>query len=280
MTAEITELDRSATRHETPCGDGHVVWRSWGEGMPLVLLHGGSGSWRHWLRNIAALARHYRVLAADIPGLGESAMPPGEASPQTAALPLRDGLAQLLGPGRRYHLTGFSFGANVSGQLAALEGGHVLSLTLVGAASLGLARPPLELIKVRDKQGSARMEANRENLKRLMFHDPAKIDETALAIQDWHTNHARLRSRGFASGTSLKDALERVTAPLNGIWGEFDAVAYPNVAARLDVIRARDPSMLEAVIPGAGHWVAYEAAEPFNAALLSILARREGRTAR
>lgn len=280
MTAEIQALERAATRHETPCGDGHVVWRSWGEGAPLVLLHGGSGSWRHWLRNIAPLAQRYRVLAADIPGLGESAMPPGEATPASAALPLREGLARLLGPERRYHLTGFSFGANVGGQLAALEGRHIRTLTLVGAASLGLARPPLELLKVRDKQGPARIEAHRENLRRLMFHDPALIDATALAIQEWHTNHARLRSRGFASGTSLRDALDRVTAPLNGIWGEFDAVAWPHVAARLDVIRARDPSMLEAVIPAAGHWVAYEAAPAFNAALLSILARREETSAR
>jgi pimeloyl-ACP methyl ester carboxylesterase len=280
MNADIDQLDRAATRHETPCGDGHVVWRSWGEGPVLVLLHGGSGSWRHWLRNVGPLSHHYRVLAADIPGLGESAMPPGEHSPQGAAVPLRDGLAQLLGAERHYHLAGFSFGANVSGQLAALEGRHIRTLTLVGAASLGLARPPLELLKVREKHGTARVEAHRENLARLMFHDRALIDDTAIAIQEFHTNHARLRSRGFAAGTSLKDALDQVSAPLNGIWGAFDAVAFPNVAARLDVIRARDPSMLEAVIPDAGHWVAYEAAEPFNAALLAILAQREGRTAR
>ena len=24
----------------------------WGEGRPLVLLHGGTGSWMHWVRNV------------------------------------------------------------------------------------------------------------------------------------------------------------------------------------------------------------------------------------
>src|SRR3546814_6277896 len=48
------------------CGDGQMVWRLWGEGPPLVLLHGGSGSWTHWFRNIPALARRYRVIAADL----------------------------------------------------------------------------------------------------------------------------------------------------------------------------------------------------------------------
>jgi pimeloyl-ACP methyl ester carboxylesterase len=268
MTDEIEELDRRATLRRTPCGEGETVWRLWGEGMPLVLLHGGSGSWRHWLRNIPALARRYAVLAPDIPGLGESAMPPGEGTPEDAAIPLAEGLVALLGPARRYH------------HLAAIEGARVASLTLVGAASLGLPRPPLELLKVREKEGEARMAAHRENLARLMIRDPARIDATALAIQEWNTRHARLRSRRFASGASLRDALSRVRAPLNGIWGEFDAVAWPEVEARLAVLRATDPSLLEAVIPGAGHWVAYEAPEAFNAALLAMLARREGRTAR
>lgn len=274
MTAEIEAVARAATRHATPCGDGDVAWREWGAGDVVVLLHGGSGSWRHWLRNIPALARGYRVLVPDLPGLGESAMPPGEPTPGAAAAPLAGGLARLLGADRRYHLVGFSFGANVGGQLALLEGAHVASLTLVGAASLGLPRPPLDLLKVRDKQGAARMAAHRENLARLMIRDPARIDATALAIQEWNTAHARLRSRGFASSALLKEALERGRAPLGGIWGEYDAVAWPEVAARLAVLRAIDPGLSAAVIPGAGHWVAYEAPDAFNAALRAVLDRR------
>jgi len=273
MTDEIDRLDNSAAQHRTRCGEGEIVWRSWGQGEPLVLLHGGSGSWRHWLRNIDGLSAHYRLLVPDMPGLGESAMPP-EETPQGAARPLAEGLAELLGPERRYHLTGFSFGANVGGQLAALEGAHIRSMTVVGAASLGLPRPPLDLLKVRDKQGEERREAHRENLARLMIHDATRIDDTALDIQEFNTQHARLHSRGFASSAMLRDALMLAKAPLAGIWGEFDTVAWPDVRARLDVLRAIDPGLLEAVIPGAGHWVAYEAAGEFNAALLAILAQR------
>lgn len=273
MTEEIDRLDNTATRHRTTCGEGEIFWRGWGQGEPLVLLHGGSGSWRHWLRNIEALSAHYRLLVPDMPGLGESAMPP-EETPQGAARPLAEGLAELLGPERRYHLTGFSFGANVGGQLAALEGAHIRSVTVVGAASLGLPRPPLDLLKVRDKHGEARREAHRENLARLMIRDATRIDDTALDIQEFNTQHARLRSRGFASSAMLRDALMLARAPLAGIWGEFDTVAWPDVRARLEVLRGIDPGLLEAVIPGAGHWVAYEAAEEFNAVLLGILAQR------
>ncbi len=277
MTDAITTLDAAAERIETPCGEGSVTWRAWGAGPVLVLLHGGSGSWMHWLRTIPAFARDFRVLAPDTPGLGESAMPPGpEASPAAAAAPLREGLRRILGERRAYHLCGFSFGANVAGHLAALEGGHVRSLTLVGAASLGLPRPPLELLKVRGLPPAERREANRENLARLMVHDPALIDATALDIQEHNTLHARLRSRGYASGDSLKQALLKVRAPLAGIWGERDAVAWPQVRERLDVIRAIDPASLEAIIPDAGHWVAYEAPDAFNAALRRVLEARAG----
>ncbi len=281
MTAEIDILEARAQLTHTPCGDGQVAWRSWGDKPDiLVLLHGGSGSWRHWLRNIDALSARYRVIAADIPGLGESAMPPDPKDIYDVAKPLAAGIATLLGPERRYHLTGFSFGSNVGGHLAALEGEHIRTVTVVGAASLGLPRPPLDLLKVRDKEGAARRAANAENLARLMIRDRSKIDDTALDIQEYNTQHARFRSRGFASGDSLKEALKLAKAPINGIWGEMDTVAWPNVPARLDVLREIDPTLLSHVILGAGHWVAYEAAEEFNAALLRILAEREASTGR
>ena len=72
----LERLTATATRLVTPCGDGEMVWRCWGEGPALVLLHGGIGSWRHWVRTIGVFAPHYRIFAPDTPGLGESAMPP------------------------------------------------------------------------------------------------------------------------------------------------------------------------------------------------------------
>lgn len=96
-----------ARRAETPCGDGALVWRAWGQGRPLVLLHGGSGSWRHWLRNIASFARDRMVLCPDLPGLGDSDMPPGQADPDSIARILRCGLRQVIGE-QSYDLVGFS----------------------------------------------------------------------------------------------------------------------------------------------------------------------------
>ncbi len=60
---DVQRLLARATRLETPCGSGSMVRHRWqpdpasagAPHRPVVLLHGGSGSWTHWLR-ITALA--------------------------------------------------------------------------------------------------------------------------------------------------------------------------------------------------------------------------------
>jgi pimeloyl-ACP methyl ester carboxylesterase len=109
-----------------------------------------------------------------------------------------------------------------------------------------------------------------------MFADPANIDPLALAIQEANTVAARFRSRGFASTTSLKDAIARARAPVALLYGERDAIAWPEVESRFAALRAVQPEAWTGIIPGAGHWAAYEAAESFNAMLGDMLARRLG----
>ena len=271
--AELRAVASAARRMETPCGDGGLVWRAWGQGRPLVLLHGGSGSWRHWLRNIPALARDRLVICPDLPGLGDSAMPPMPAAPETIAPILAEGLRIALPDARGYDLAGFSFGALCSGHLAALDQERCLSLTVIGAGALGFERSPTTLVKVRHLEGTGRDEANRHNLAELMFADATRIDEAALAMQDLHTRRARFKSRGWANTDSLKQAIARSRAPLAAIYGELDAIARPHVGLRLDLIRSMRAGATAESIAGAGHWVSYEAPDPFNAALLRVLAR-------
>src|SRR4051812_36608046 len=51
-----------------------------GQGPPLVLVHGHSGTWQNWLENIPHFARSHRVVAPDLPGFGYSPMPAEEIS--------------------------------------------------------------------------------------------------------------------------------------------------------------------------------------------------------
>ncbi|MBW4090279.1 MAG: alpha/beta fold hydrolase [Proteobacteria bacterium] len=249
-----------------------MVWHAWGAGPPLVLLHGGSGSWRHWVRNIDAFARDRRVIAPDLPGLGCSDLPPQPGDARAMARILADGLEVVAGS-ERYDLAGFSFGGVMAGCLAAEMGAQVRSLTIVGSSGLGTPRAAVELVKVRHLSGAARIAAHRTNLARLMIADPARIDDLALAIQDWNTEHSRLKTPQISRGTWLADALPAVRCPVAGIWGGQDAPSLPDIGARERALRALRPELRFVVIAGAGHWVAYEQAVAFNTALAVLLAQ-------
>jgi pimeloyl-ACP methyl ester carboxylesterase len=264
----LDELEGAASRIGTPCGEGVMVWRIWNRpaGNPLVLFHGGSGSWRHWVRQIARHAPRRCVIVPDLPGLGDSAMPPEPHDPPHSARIVAAGLREVL-DGERADLVGFSFGANVAGHVAAELGDAIRSLMLVGAGSLGLPRNAVPLEKVRDKTGEARTAAHRFNLHALMIADPARIDALALAIQDRNTVLARFRSRGFANAGMLKAALARTAMPLCVVWGERDQVAVGTIPDRIAAVHEVRPDAAAEVVPGAGHWTMYEAPDVFEAAM-------------
>jgi pimeloyl-ACP methyl ester carboxylesterase len=84
-------------------------------------------------------------------------------------------------------------------------------------------------------------------------------------------SRARFRSRPFAATDEIARTLARVSAPLKTIWGTLDIIARPSLDARLAILRHHHPELEVRLIEGAGHWVMYEAAEQFEAALLGLL---------
>ena len=263
----------------TPCGAGTMVWHVWGKGRPLALLHGGHGSWSHWVRSVPTLAAHYQVVAADLPGCGDSADPPVPYTGDSLAAIVVAGLERIVpASGPPCHVVGFSFGSVLGALAAAAMGRRVASLTLVGTPGLGVQEKSLIALKRWRGLGNEDriMAALRHNLAVLMFADEGKIDELALYLQRINTRRCRLESAPISLSGALRHALPGVSAALNVIWGEFDAIAYPHVAEREASLREIKPEVDFRVIPGAGHWVAYEAAAQFNATLLDLLRKVEG----
>src|SRR5262249_50184311 len=140
--AMVAALEESAQTFNTPCGNGAMVWRVWGSGEPLVLFHGGSGSWTHLIRNIPALFRAYQLWVPDPPGLGQSAMPPEPLIPASVAGVVVAGLERLIPGEAKLRLAGFSFGGHVAGLAAARMRERISDLTLIGVAALGLRAEP------------------------------------------------------------------------------------------------------------------------------------------
>ena len=271
--AQVDALNRTARKERTPCGDGTMVWRVWGSGEPLVLFHGGSGSWTHWIRNIPVLAAQYQLWVPDIPGLGDSAMPPRPWVPASIADVVTDGLWRLFPGPTPLRLAGFSFGGHVAGLASVRLGERVRDLTLIGVAALGMRADPREPFwKERTGMSAAELAAvYRQNLAVLMFADAGKIDTLAIYLQWQNIKRARFRSRPFAPTDELAQALAHIRAPVQTIWGTEDAIARSSLTQRLDILRRHHPELRVRLIEGAGHWVMYEAADRLNAAFLELL---------
>ncbi len=273
--AFVDGIAAEAERLETPCGDGMMVWRVWGAGPPLVLFHGGYGSWTHWIRNVLPLARTFTVAAPDLPGLGESATPPEPHTAEGLARIIVDGLAIVLPRHERLHIAGFSFGGVLGGHVAAQLGDRVRAFTVVGSNGLGLIRQPTDLRRVAAGASAAdALATHRHNLGALMIADPRKIDELAVYIQAQNAPRGRVKSRRFSRADTLVRALPLVKARLDGIWGGRDATAYPHLDERARTLRKVQPDARFEIIEGAGHWVQYEAADRFNPLLADILSQR------
>jgi pimeloyl-ACP methyl ester carboxylesterase len=278
--APQTILDRiqlQASRHETPCGAGKMVWHLWdqsgGTAPVVVLCHGGAGSWRHWIRTIPAFVPTYRVLVPDLPGLGESDFPPDGDDAFAIASIVADGVDLVVGPETSYDVVGFSFGSTMAACVGVLRGRRVRSVTIIGSSGVGALGSAVNLEKVRHLEGQERWDTHRTNLSRLMIADVRKIDDLAIAIQDWNTVRSRLRTPAISRSGVIMHAIDQLWSPLSGMWGEFDAPANPRGPERAAILRGHRPDADVRLIPKTGHWAAYESADTVNAILLEMLAR-------
>ena len=292
----IAEWDAKAERIETPIEKGHIVWRKWGSGPPLVLFHGGSGSWTHWIRTVPEMSKDYTVYVVDLPGMGDSdpftgkdlELHEGEITdflqphdpawrpPPIEMAALSRILAQALEtmiPREPINLVGFSFGGMTAANVTARIPHRIRRLVLSGAAGVAPRDPKMKKLATwRFARTEAELEkVQRENVRILMLHDPASVDDLAVNIQ--MRNGMRTLSRKPPRHFTTMPSLEKARPSLAAIWGRFDSVS----GWQVDKIRERflkiDPACQFHVVEDGGHWVAYERAGEFNRMLKGILSR-------
>jgi pimeloyl-ACP methyl ester carboxylesterase len=106
----------------------------------------------------------------------------------------------------------------------------------------------------------------------LMLQRPESLDDLALSLHTANVQRDRMPRRRLSSTDIVAQTLPKLQARISAIYGEHDAL-----------YRGRLPALEAAMqtgavhwgqwrtVPGAGHWVPYEAAERFDQALLSVL---------
>ena len=271
---DVCAWDAAAERYETPCGAGSIVWRKWGSGPPIIMCHGGSGSWNHWCKTIPVQSQTHTLWLPDLPGLGDSASPSDLSHPAGSAEALNIGIRQLIPRKDRPRIVAFSFGCHISSLALTGLGDYIRDFLIIGTSAIGRTdRPimdfPKESANMTDQQ---RRDVHRGVLEMLMFHRPERIDDLAITLQAQNVAKARFRSRIHSHTDNVKRAVARSKIPLRCIWGENDVVGYPDVPTVISILGEHHPEMEYEIIPDAGHWVMYEKADAFNAALARKLA--------
>jgi pimeloyl-ACP methyl ester carboxylesterase len=227
-------------------------------GAPLVLLHALGTSRHTWNPVIPALARHFDVIAVDLPGFGDSPATT-QASPAGLAEAV-DGLLTELGV-RSPHLAGNSLGGWVALELAAIR--PSASVTLLGPAGLWKRDAPLYCrISLRATRWLARHAAR--PLSRLVRYRLGRV----LVLGQTHGHPIRL-TPGYAreaiaamgtcpgfeaalAGTARRRYLATtpITAPVTLAFGSRDVLLLRRQSRHLDQL---PPGIQPETLPGCGH---------------------------
>jgi pimeloyl-ACP methyl ester carboxylesterase len=222
-----------------------VRYRLDGEGPSVCLLHGWGGAIESWTPVYDELRRAYAVHAFDLPGFGESGLPPrpwGSADYAQLTLKAMDQLKV-----EKAHLIGHSFGGQVSIRLAATHPERVDKLVLVCSAGIRRRRT----LAARLKRSAARFG------KWCAAHGGQLGERLREAI------YRRVQSADYANAGPLRPTLvkvvnedvsfllPRIQSPTLLVWGAHDR-DVPVAAAR--VMERLIPRVQLAVLENAGHF--------------------------
>lgn len=224
-----------------------------GAGPVVVVLHGWGGRIESMMPAISCLAHHFRVLAFDLPGFGESPVPAGVWGTPDYAVFVRDCLASLGVP--RAHFLGHSFGAKASLYLAATHEQLVDRLLVVGSSGLRGA-PSFE---VRVKRGASRVARAAGRLGR-PGRTIRRVIYDRVASSDYRDAGPLRPILVRVVGEDLAPLLPRIKSPTLLVWGTSDD-AVPVAHARRMESLIPDAGLV--LFEGAGHFAYLDDQERF-----------------
>lgn len=242
------------------CYSVHWVDLGAGEGPPVILLHGLSGSSRWWKRNAPALSARHRVVAPDVIGFGRTRCP-GRMPSIAELADVLAGWMEEAGIGRA-HVVGHSMGGQLAVHLAARHPERVERLVLVDSAGIPRPRPLAPRALAQFALGLAPPRRWGDPVFLPVIAGDALVAGPRVILQ--------------AVGRILRDdvrpLLSRVEAPTLIVWGEHDRVIPLEHGEEL---RTEIPGARLLVLRDAAHNPMVDRPEAFNTAVLDFLAGDE-----
>jgi 2-succinyl-6-hydroxy-2,4-cyclohexadiene-1-carboxylate synthase len=252
-------------------------WR--GEGPPLVLLHGYTGSSSTWSPFLGAFGSARAVITVDLLGHGSSDSPPdpGRYRVERCVEDLT-ALVDHLGIDS-FDLLGYSMGGRVALHLALALGNRVRGLILE-SASPGIPEEAERSLRLREDEALADL-IEREGIERFVDHwerlplwrsqsqlSPSEREELRRQRlgNDPRGLAASLRGMGAGATPPLHDRLKELSGALL-IAGVLDE-KYVRLAAEME---RRIPGSRTAVVAGAGHAVHLERPREFTEIVMNYL---------
>ena len=271
--SDLVRLESLSALYKQDHQGNKIIWRVWGEGSPILLLHGGSGSWNHWCRNIKTLVGLERqVWIPDIPCFGDSDAPNGVLDIDQASDILLIAFDDLF-PNQKIDLIGFSMGSMGAGYIAKQIPDYINRLILVAPPALGIS--PEKSIVIEDwataSNTQLRDQKIRNNLASLMLCEEKAITDLSLDIHRENVFKDRMRKRKIYKTDYLMIILKNLALPFHCIMGRQDALYRGNLNLVEMALGAIEKNQSLDIVEDAGHWVQFEKATQFNKILERIL---------
>lgn len=277
MTA-VTEMETWRLPDRVRVSGGEVATGVFGDGPPVVLVH-GTPAWSYlWRRVVPLLAREYTVYVWDLLGFGDSRL--GADVEPSIARQSRT-LAELVEHWRldAPSLVGHDIGGGTVMRAHLVDGVPVRRLALVDAAVLGPWNTPFTEHMQRHAAAYRTMPPHVfadivEPRLRTAVHQELPAGVLEEYLRPWRGEAGQARwvhqaaSVDHADTAPAVDRLDRVTAPTLVLWGEHDGWLEPAVGHRL---AAAIPSARMTTVPGGGHFLPEDAPKAVAAALVDHL---------
>ncbi len=242
-----------------------------GEGVPLVLVGGKTSTINGaWWRHLPVLSRHFRVIAFDNRGAGQSDKPD---RPYTTRLMADDALAVLAASGETSaHWFGLSLGGMIVQELALAHPEAVRSLIL-GATHCGppATLTPLSALDAQRVSASPHKRlANLYSVDFLLTHpDWVAEDATHFGKMPLHALH---RQDQAVHHHDTCDRLREIRRPVLILHGRQDRMVPLD---RAEQLHASIPGSEYVVLDGAGHQFQSERASDVDRLVIDFVTRVE-----